>query len=60
MAKKITIELWVEPLTKNGNHSIFLDNINEFVAHISKNGVPDLGEQDFDLEIIDADARRDA
>ena len=30
MAKKVVIELWVEPLTKSGNYFNFLDNVDEF------------------------------
>ena len=31
MAKKVVIELWVEPLTKSGNYFNFLDNVDEFI-----------------------------
>lgn len=58
MAKKIVIELWVEPLTKSGNYFNFLDNVDEFIAGITKNGLSGIGEESYDLDIVDADARR--
>lgn len=59
MVKKITLDLWVEPLTDASNYNNFLDNIDEFIAAISRAGISNIGEDSFGLEIVDTNARRD-
>lgn len=57
MQKKIKIEILVEPATTAGGYSQFIDNIKEFVAALSKYGVPDIGQQSFDLDIVHTNAK---
>ena len=59
MVKKITIELYVEPLTMAGDYNNFRDNVDEFVAVLAKNGLSNIGEESYDLEIVDTVVRRD-
>lgn len=57
MQRKIKIEILVEPATTAGGYSQFIDNIKEFAAELSKYGVPDLGQQSFDLDIVNTEAK---
>ena len=59
MVKKITIELYVEPLTTAGDYNNFKDNVDEFVAVLAKNGLSNIGEESYDLEIVGTEVRRD-
>lgn len=57
MQKKIKIEVWVEPATNAGGLSQFIDNIKQFAEDLTKYGVPDMGENAYDLEIVDTEAK---
>lgn len=57
MQRKIKIEILVEPATTAGGYTQFIDNIKEFAAELSKYGVPDLGQQSFDLDIVNTEAK---
>lgn len=57
MQRKIKIEILVEPATTAGGYSQFIDNIKEFAAELSKYGVPNLGQQSFDLDIVNTEAK---
>ena len=59
MIKNITIELYVEPLATAGDYNNFKDNVDEFVAGLAKNGLSNIGEGSYDLEIVGTEVRRD-
>lgn len=56
MAKKISLNIWVEPATNAGGYSQMISNIEDFIDYLNKYGLVNIGEEDFDLEIVDTEA----